>query len=206
MSVESTISPGRTAAPPEGSSGSRVLLLAAFLASAFAMGCGSPLRAYAINPDYSINVGRFDPAWTKDPSRQTKAQEDVLRTRGRPDFVHVKWSDVEDIVDKSTMWRIERAQGKRAGEGRESWIYLDRGEEVEFPSPAESRVKPLSDKLRQICKMGDPQRIEVLPESRRPGGRVEKWTYYNMGYIFTFRDGVLTDTVSIPPLPHYRNF
>ena len=176
------------------------------LCAVLAVACSQATKSYTMDTKFSVNVGHFAADWPSDPTTLPLAKQDALRTRGRPDFVHIKWSRFEEIVDRTTVSEIMASPEEKKRGRKESWIYLDDGLEIDFPDAADSRVKPLSDQLRQVCRLGDPERVEVRPDAKHPERRVEKWTYYSRGYILTFIDGMLTETISIPRMPHLRNF
>ena len=139
------------------------------------------------------------------PTQLAPAKREVLRSRGKPDFMHILWSPIDEIVDKTTWIEIVSSpEENRKGTREATWVYISQGEEIFFPLSGTFRVEPLGDKLRVVCRLGDPQRVELLPSSRNPGERTEKWTYYNRGYIFLFTDGVLVEEQQIPALPHFQ--
>lgn len=166
---------------------------------------------YRLDPEFSVNVGTLDAGWPDDPESLVPAKQEALERHGRPDYFHLIWSDTDSIIDQDQHFRIVRRaaeEQKRKGEVRSDqpgfgWVYLDKNREIVFLDDFRYEERPLSPKLRIVCRYGDPQRVRPL---RVPGGdTVQEWTYYNRGLIFHF-DGeqlVLEDRESIPEQPNY---
>lgn len=172
----------------------------------FLSGCQMGSVAFTLDSSFSFNVADVNPDWPVDLEKLHPNEQEVFEDRGRPDYIHIFWSRREDIVDANEVERITRMSRKKTKNMPQGWIYLDDGEEVVFPvndDPPE--VRPLSDKLKLICEMGDPspQNIRNFPSST--GQRIETWHYVRRGAIFTFSDDILIkeDWTSVPPVKNY---
>lgn len=161
-------------------------------------------KSYVLRTEFSINVGFPAAGWPKDIEKLTKAEQDAMRVKGHPEMIHVWWLPSGDLITRSTFFRMQREpEGERPGSTKLSWIYLSSNEEVIFSDASHWRTQPLSDRLRTVCEVGDPQDVQYRS---LPGGeREEKWVYYNQGYIYRFVGDRLVDTdkSSLPPLPNF---
>jgi hypothetical protein len=182
------------------------LVLAAVGATVLLGGCASGAKSYVLRTDFSVNVGLPADGWPKDVAKLSLAEQDAMRTKGRPHMIHVWWMPSGDLIDRSMLFRFRRESEEGGSQlTKLSWIYLSPkpGEEVIFTDQSHWRTEPLSDRLRTACEAGDPQDIQYRP---LPGGeREEKWIYYNLGHIYRFVGDRLLDVdkSSFPPMPNY---
>ena len=179
---------------------------AAALLVVAASGCSRKNPAYLIDESFSLNIAQVNPTWPKDPEELTPAKQEVLETRGHPDYIHLIWNKRQPIMDRTSAWRQIKRPGMKGVNFGQGWIYLEEKEEVQFPSPLKHDAIPLNDKLEVICRLGDPQ--EVVPHPNNKGQRIEKWRYWTRGVICTFIDDKLVgeDHGSMPPMPGYLGF
>ena len=174
------------------------------LASTLVAGCSKVLKPYTLDWQFSVNVGRVRPMWPVYPERLTPAEQEVLGRRGKPDLMHVWWMPNGGLVDQSTILRMRRrAENPTKLDDKLGWIYLDSGEEVVFVDAGHTRVLPISDALRTVCELGDPQSVRRIPD--QAGRVVDQWTYYNYGHVYRFVDGVkISENKDLQPQPHYQ--
>ena len=173
-------------------------LAAILMLSLLAAACSSAKKGYTFKPEFSVNVGTVDPDWPKKIEKLSLAEQEMLKMRGRPDWVRIWWMPNGEIVDAMTVRRTN--EGKREGKSL-SWIYLEGNEEVVFPDQTHFRALPLTDELRCVCELGDPQEIRRIPDSQ--GRLVEQWRYINRGRFITFVNGIKVKEDLTAPMPHY---
>ncbi len=159
---------------------------------------------YNLDPEFSINVGTIDADWPKDIEDLDTAKQHALEFYGRPDYFHLIWSPRSDILTESEHYKLMRDaadQNWKTGKPPEpgfGWIYMKKNIEVIFLDSARYEEKKLTAQMRLIAEKGDPQRKRMV---RIPGGRtVEEWTYFGLGIIYKFEDGMIIseDHNSIP--------
>lgn len=161
-------------------------------------GCSRHRKEYIVRPEFSVNVGEVDPGWPKDVNKIGLAQQEVMRMRGRPERIHVLWSVDGQVMDKINVTRMKRENEKLSP--KLSWIYLSQNVEVVFLDSFNFRAIPLSDQLKTLCALGDPQEIKRLAQ---PNGKIgEKWCYWNQGRLITFIDGTRVSEENVQPMPH----
>lgn len=171
-------------------------LLVLLLLLAAASACSRNKPGYKIFPEVSVNVGKIDPGWPSDMSKLSLAEQEMIRLRGRPEFIHVWYIPGVEMVDKMTIRRLDPKTNKQL-----SWVYLSRDEEIIFLDQVNFEIRPLSHRIKLICQVGDPQEIRRLPDAE--GRLVEQFRYYNLGRIVTFIDGMQVREEYTAPLPHY---
>ena len=173
------------------------------LALAFS-GCATSAKdGYTLRPAFSVNVGKVNPAWPKKIERLSLAEQEILKMKGRPDMVHVWWLPTGQMVDKMTIRRLQDEGNKGAkGSSSASWIYLTKDEEALFLDQSNYRIIPLSDQLKIVCALGDPQEIARIGTDSE-GQLIEQWRYYNQGRFVTFTGAVKTKDEYTSPIPHY---
>jgi len=71
--------------------------------------------------------------------------------------------------------------------------------EIVFVNENNYSVVPLSDRLKVLCKYGDPESIKI-DEDRETGNKIEIWQYYSAGKIFKFLDDRLIKEQTLPRL------
>jgi hypothetical protein len=167
-----------------------VIVMLSLLAAA----CSSAGKGYPFKPEFSVNIAKVDPRIAK----LSLAEQEMLKIRGQPDWVHIWWMPNGEIVDAMTVRRTN--EGKREGMSR-SWIYLEENEEIVFLDQTHFRTLPLTDELRCVCELGDPQEIRRIPDSQ--GRLAEQWRYYNRGRFITFVNGIKVKEDLTAPMPHY---
>jgi hypothetical protein len=179
------------------------LLPAIFVIPPLLTGCSRLAPEVVFDPTFSINIAELLPGWPNDENALAPAEEEVLRTHGRPDYFHIMWSRRSDIVDESVAHRLRRQRRVDPQKLQRRWIYMDAREEVRFAKDKLSyEVTPLSDQLEVIVRRGDPEEMRFPVVSG--GRRIEKWYYWNQGLLVTFEDGRLVseDDAAFPPSPH----
>ncbi|HNY27936.1 MAG TPA: hypothetical protein PKH31_11215 [Candidatus Sumerlaeota bacterium] len=169
----------------------------------FLAGCKTTPKPYVADFGFSVNVARVNPRWPGDLKNLTPAEREVLEERGRPDYFHLIWSSYETVLDRTQLNKAIRNPGSDNEKERIGWVYLEDKKEITFPSTTKSKEAPLKDKVRVICREGDPVEPKVLPNSRNV--RVEKWHYINSGVIYTFEDDTMVkeDRTSVPAMPGF---
>jgi hypothetical protein len=158
------------------------LLFGAFV---FSMGCGKKGHLH-VNPEFSINLAIPDSKYPPVKDLSAKGRE-AFELYGRPDFVRLWWSkdgrvhrylEVDrNLQNKNAIYRL-----------RHSWIYIEKGVELDFSSGGSYKEIPLNDKIRTICTYGDPEDIIRLSEETPLR---ENWRYYSIGLILSFQDDKL---------------
>ncbi len=166
-------------------------------------GCKTKPKSYIPDFGFSVNVAKVNPRWPGDLNNLTTAEREVLEERGRPDYFHLIWSPFEAVVDRAQLNTAIRSVSLEKDKERIGWIYIEDKKEITFPTPSKYKEEPLKDKVRIICREGDPNEPKVLPNSRDV--RVEKWHYINSGVIYTFEDDVMIkeDRTSVPAMPGF---
>jgi hypothetical protein len=175
-------------------------VLCLFLLSLTA-GCKTLQKPYVQDFGFSVNVAKVNPRWPGDLNNLTPAEREVLEERGRPDYIHLIWSSFDSVVDRAQLNAAIRSASM--DKERIGWIYIEDKKEITFPTASKFKEEPLKDKLKVICREGDPSEPKVLPNNRSV--RVEKWHYINSGVIYTFENDIMVkeDRTSVPALPGF---
>ena len=166
---------------------SSFLLAAGVLTAVLAGGC-SKAKVIEIDDHFSYNVARVPAGYFESPKLQwTPAQKDVLSRRGAPDFVRFWWRPDGSIIRSSDLMSRGNEKMKEQMTGvKQSWIYMQDGEEVLFVGPGH-RTQPLSEVMKLICAYGDPS--ERKPPVMRGGHMYETWQWIDQGIQIEFVDG-----------------
>lgn len=187
--------------------GRLVALVAALaLLSVALTGCHSDWRRQmSMDSDFSINVATLPIDWPDNMEDLTMAEQDVVRSYGRPDFVRVWWTSAGDFINQT--WGHRRTLRNEVLPDRgikQTWVYLHvkGGTEIYFQGDLNHVEEPLTDELRLICTMGDPDERSAVQNTS--GRRIEDWIYLSRGHRYRFVDGVkVKENRSLPAMPGY---
>jgi hypothetical protein len=187
----------------------RMLILTLLLLALTGMltSCNRYTSQYVLVPGYSVNVARPNILWPKKEEDATPAQQEILDKNGRPDLIRIWWKPTGEFADPMTVRMMQIKAPKPDMVGREtSWVYENRngGEEVIFKSPTETETKPMSDELRVLCELGDPQQKHQIPNEKNQVA--EEWVYHTQGRIYRFINGVkVYENKNLERMPSYWN-
>jgi hypothetical protein len=79
-----------------------------------------------------------------------------------------------------------------------SWVYLDREIEVTFEESGVEE-KPLTDEIRALCELGDPDEIKNI--SQDASVRHVRYIYRQEGTMIDFVDGKKKSVQATKPMP-----
>lgn len=175
----------------------------ALLALGLAAGCSRSVPPFIFEPARSVNIAPINKKWPKTFEDLTPAQRLVMIERKQPNFAHIQWSSVRDIMDQELAMRTMQNTGQKVEEMPFGWVYMRDKIEVVFPDADSSEVRPLSDGLLAILEYGDPQQVRSVPNNQ--GVRTEYWLYISRGVKLKFENGkrVMTDESSMPAMQGY---
>ena len=184
-----------------GSSGRLALLI---LSLCLGLGCAwfsevfsDSIPLYRFDPQ-SVNVAQVSENWPKDQAKLPKVQQEVIRQFGVPDYVHLWWNRNLPITSADEVRSIRFQGGWTSKPLRTSWIYLEKRQEVDFKKNDDFDVKPLDERIRVLCEMGDPDQVKQYIQQ---GDRMESWIYYGRGRIYRFVNEKLVGTDNTPAIP-----
>lgn len=169
------------------SSALQILLLAA----AVFMLAGCEKDDVNIDPDFSINVCQPGPKWPN-PKNLTPAQKEVLDKYGKPDFFHVWWTPDGQYRTRTDFVKEQR-EGKKRPIPPYSYVYLRLNKDICFRG-SDYQVLPVSDQLRVVCQLGDPEDIRTMESG------VLQWMYYSAGKLYKFGRGRIVEEKDFPAM------
>jgi hypothetical protein len=151
----------------------------------------------SLDPSFSINLvrpGKNYPSTKLIRKRLlSQAKIEIFENYGRPDFIRLWWTEDGRI---QRYLEVDRRL-KSILDQKQSWIYLDSDIEFVFDTEEKYRELPMTDKIRTICKLGDPEDVKTLSNS---SPLKENWNYYSIGLILTFIDGKIVKKATHPPM------
>lgn len=169
----------------------RIILLS--VAVIFLCGCFKK-KFLILNPQFSVNLAVPTDNWPAE-SKLTPAQKAIFEQLGKPDYIRIWW-DKEGRL-KSYL-NVDRAIEKKLyREAKQSWVYIRMEKEIVFINENGYTTLPLSDKLKVLCKYGDPESVKI-DENKETGEKIEIWQYYSEGKIFKFLDEKLIKEQTLP--------
>jgi hypothetical protein len=156
-------------------------------------GCGSKKRTH-IKFDilFSVNVATPTKKWPNE-KRLSPIQLSVYQERGVPDYFRFWWDNEGSVKTRLEVDEIIRKREHR--DMKQSWIYVNDDIEVLFLNDFNFETQPLSDKVKIICKYGDPESTRV-----HEGSGTEVWQFYGDGKIFTFFEDKVIKEQTVPRL------
>lgn len=171
----------------------KILLLLVVLS--FISGCSGKQRQFVFNRDFSINLAQPGKSWLQ-LEKLSPGEEKAVYEYGMPTYFRIWWD--RDGAFKSLLdvdQQLRKGQYKTV---KKTWIYPESAIELEFPTPFEYKVMPLTDKLKTLCKHGDPE--EVKRREISPGIYEETWIYYSEGKMYKFVGENLLRVQEFPPM------
>ncbi|MBN1515406.1 hypothetical protein JXA32_02440 [Candidatus Sumerlaeota bacterium] len=174
-----------------------LLLLTAGIVT-LSTGCSKVDYGIIWDPDTSINIVRPSSSWPGE-FELTPAQQRLLEAHGQPSLERI-WYDPAGEVKRYVEVR-DQLDVKTPADFKRSWIYLDLDKEYEFVSPTNYIAHPLTDKIKTLCRYGDPQdfgdgKLQDVP--------FIEWVYYNRGERYKFdENGALLIKETFQPLHNF---
>ena len=162
------------------------------LAAVAVAGCSRNEHRIEIDHRFSINVVKV-PIWYPDPAMQlTPAQEEVRFRYGNPDYFHFWWRPDGSLITSSDLSGRQHLANKELETIKTTWVYLREDFEIVFTrSGGGYGTIPITEKIRLICKYGDPG--EKSPPKIRDGQTHEYWRWIEHGIQIHLVDGVEID-------------
>ena len=125
----------------------------------------------------------------------SQAEKEALDKMGAPDYLRIYWDKVGSIMDETNALMMLRTKNS-INEFKHSWVYINDGVEVLFPTNYKYEVKEIDDRIRLISQYGDPERVEKRTIENNVVQEV--YTYYSYGKSFSFWNGKLMETNDFP--------
>jgi hypothetical protein len=141
------------------------------------------------DPRFSYNLVRTPPWFPDKKQKVGVAEQSILDSRGRPDFMRIWWRPDGELISSRDLAGLPPEQvAERLATSDKSWIYSRDNEEVIFlRAGASYRTHPLSEKTKLVCTYGDPSNIS--PPVVRDGQTHETWQWIEHGLQIEFVDG-----------------
>lgn len=155
---------------------------------------------FTVTDKFSVNVAYVNEGWPSDPTKLSLTEQEVLRTMGTPEMVHLWWDRNRPIVTTAEAYQYKTAMTAKFEPLKVSWIYLEKKKEVNFKKTESFETVPLSDKMRILCEMGDPNEIKEFTSN---GKFMENWIYFGLGRIYRFTDDALIGVDRTRSVPSY---
>jgi hypothetical protein len=159
------------------------------------MGCSK--KQLVFDTRFSINLARPGDDFCSE--EVTAAQEEVLEKYGTPDFIRVYWDKQGEFV--GYLQADLRLREKEHRDLKQTWIYIDNLQEIEFVDEENYSISTLSEKGKIVCELGDPDQVQKHSDNK--GGIEEVWTYYGKGWIFRFYNSELISKRRFQPMGSY---
>jgi len=153
-----------------------------------------------LNMSFSVNVAQPGPTFPK-MENLVESKKQAYDLYGRPDFIRLWWT--RDGYPKRFLEvdRLLNQEPQSIYALRHSWIYLDQEVEVIFDSGKTFHEVPLTDKVRMLCRYGDPEDVKSLTSGE--GTPEETWHYYSLGLILRFRGDTIISKQTHAPMGQF---
>lgn len=166
---------------------SRALLWGLLAAGAFiATGCRGPECLIEFDKKFSYNVVKTPVCYPPEKLKLTAAQAQIIARWGPPDFFRFWWLIDGEFITSSDLSGMFETLQTELGQTKQTWIYTRRGQEIEFLDSGAYLESPVSEKLKLICKYGDPSNKKAANFSTRTGNKKETWIWYDFGIKIVF--------------------
>lgn len=144
-----------------------------------------------LDPRFSFNVAEV-PNWFPGEDAPLNDTERLVHlTKGAPDYIRFWWDKNGKFIKGSDFSGRMGEVSSMVKEVDRSWIYMDEGVEVKFPSRGGYTENDLEDRTRAVCEFGDPT-SRVPPRMNRDGLLKENWRWVDQGVFIDFVDGAET--------------
>ncbi len=107
---------------------------------------------------------------------------------GPPEFFRFWWLIDGEFITSSDLSGMFDTMETELGQAKQTWVYTRRGQEIEFLDSGAYLENPVSEKLKLICKYGDPSDKKAASFSLKTGGKKETWIWYDFGIKVVFID------------------
>jgi hypothetical protein len=147
---------------------------------AILLGC-SALPPYEWDEMTSVNVvkPRMSPVHIE---ALTPTQKDLYDQWGPPDFMRILYNPLATPASRWDLSPMDRRT--MAIKYERSWIYLSRDQEIRFKGDADYSVNRLTDQIKLLCRLGDPEKVNRVPQGADQV--FIEWVYYSIGERYRF--------------------
>jgi hypothetical protein len=164
------------------------LALLGFGAALLSAGCNRDRQAIEIDHRFSYNVAKVPLWYPPEDYVPSPTEQAVLARWGKPNFIRFWWLPDGEFITSSDLSGKSAMIDEIMTETKRTWIYLGEETEIEFLTDGGYLEHPLTEKLKLICRYGDPNQ-RTPPKQDEAGRTKESWEWIEAGLRVHFIDG-----------------